>query len=197
MTLRRTLYALGALALFAGGGVAWWLVSPLFLTKTVREGFPLGAEAILPGGMGRQEAEAMMAGLSKLRLEMREPMPASSDQPRRLRAGAFRDGDAFHKGSGQALLYRLPDGSHLLRLENLNVTNGPALHVYLVRHADPQKRADVTGDGFVDLGRLKGNIGEQNYPLPPGAGPAAYGSVVIFCRPFQVIFSVVSLKDAR
>ena len=44
-----------------------------------------------------------------------------------LETGSFQDADSFHKGSGQATIYRGSDGSHLLRLENLNVTNGPDL----------------------------------------------------------------------
>ena len=36
-----------------------------------------------------------------------------------VKSGEFKDADAFHKGSGQAIVYQGPDGSHLLRLENL------------------------------------------------------------------------------
>ena len=50
--------------------------------------------------------------------------------------------------------------------------------------------------GFVDLGKLKGNRGNQNYEIPDGVDVAAQGSVVIYCMPFHVIFSVASLRDA-
>jgi len=62
----------------------------------------------------------------------------------RLRVGEFIDTDAFHRGSGQAAIYSGPGGSCLLRLENLDVTNGPALHVYLSLHADPESADDVS-----------------------------------------------------
>ncbi|MCH7583000.1 MAG: DM13 domain-containing protein [Acidobacteria bacterium] len=57
--------------------------------------------------------------------------------------------------------------------------------------ADPRGRDDITG--YVDLGGLKGNIGDQNYEIPSGNDVSGYGSVVIYCRPFQVIFSVAIL----
>ena len=80
----------------------------------------------------------------------------------------------------------------MLRLEDFRVTNGPDLHVLLVPNADPQGRDDV--EGYLGLGKLKGNMGNQNYFLPDGEDGSGYGSVVIYCRPFQVVFSVATLN---
>ena len=115
--------------------------------------------------------------------------------PLRLKVGNFRDQDSFHKGSGQATIYRGPDGSHLLRLEDFKSTNGPDLHVILSPHPNPKNQGDVKVRGYVDLGKLKGNIGNQNYPIPDDVDIAAQGSVVIYCKPFHVIFSVAPLED--
>lgn len=114
----------------------------------------------------------------------------------RLRVGEFKDTDAFHRGSGQAAIYSGPGGSYLLRLENLDVTNGPALHVYLSLHADPESADDVKRPGYLDLGKQKGNRGNQNYPIPAGTDISTFNSVVIYCKPFAVVFSVASLGDA-
>ena len=111
-----------------------------------------------------------------------------------VKTGEFKDADAFHRGSGQAIVYEGPDGSHLLRLENLDVTNGPRLHVYLSGHADPGDPEAVRVQGYYDLGRLKGNRGNQNYPLPSDVDITAYNSVVIYCQPFHVVFSVAPLN---
>ena len=113
--------------------------------------------------------------------------------PAQLKAGAFRDADGFHKGSGQAVIYRAADGSHLLRLENFRVTNGPELHVLLTPAADIKSRDELTSAGYVDLGKLKGNIGNQNYPIPQDVPLVNPRSVVIYCLPFQVVFSVAAL----
>ena len=121
---------------------------------------------------------------------------ASETAPAEIKAGSFRDADRAHKGSGQAKIFRATDGSRLLRLENLDVTNGPDLRVILTPHPDPMSRGDVTAPGYVELGKLKGNKGNQNYVIPADVDLAAQGSVVIYCKPFQVIFSVASLKEA-
>ena len=113
----------------------------------------------------------------------------------KLKVGDFRDQDAFHKGSGEATIYLGPDGSYLLRLENLDVTNGPDLHVILSPHRNPQVQGQVKAAGWVDLGKLKGNRGNQNYPIPAEVDVAIQYSVVIYCAPFHVIFSVASLAD--
>lgn len=128
---------------------------------------------------------------STLTLPPEEPAPVA------LSMGSFRDADNFHHGSGQATIYQLPDGSYLLRLEDFNVTNGPELHVLLSPHPDPTSRSQVMGPGYIDLGDLKGNIGNQNYPVPIDADVTAYQSVVIYCKPFNVLFSVAPLTLAK
>ncbi len=128
------------------------------------------------------------------------PVPAQDPTPTpqavavKLKAGMFKDADSFHKGSGEATIFRGPDGSLLLRLEDFNVTNGPDLHVLLSPHPDPERQGDVKQAGYVDLGKLKGNIGNQNYPIPDDVDVSIQGSVVIYCKPFHVVFSVATLE---
>ena len=114
----------------------------------------------------------------------------------RLKVGEFMDADRIHRGSGTATIYRGPDGSLLLRLENFSVTNGPGLHVYLSPHSNPNRGGQVRTAGYVDLGELKGNRGNQNYPIPAGVDIGIQQSVVIYCVPFSVVFSVAMLEDA-
>ena len=121
------------------------------------------------------------------------PTP-SAPQAIAVKAGEFRDADQFHRGSGRATLYRLSDNSIVLRLEDFMVTNGPELHVLLSTHPDPRSRAEVMNAGYVDLGDLKGNIGNQNYEVANGIDISNYSSVVIYCKPFHVIFSVAPLS---
>ena len=114
-------------------------------------------------------------------------------EPIQLVSGQFRDTDAVHKGSGSATILSLPDGGHLLRLENLDVTNGPDLRVVLVTHPDPTNSADVK-EQFLDLDALKGNIGNQNYPIPADVDVSEFGSVAVWCRAFGVLFSAAPLS---
>ena len=124
------------------------------------------------------------------------PTPEPPAGPVRVKVGEFRDQDSFHRGSGQAIIYRGTDGSHLLRLENLNVTNGPDLRVLVSPHPDPRTRDDLNARGYVELARLKGNRGNQNYFIPDSVDVSTVNSVIIYCRPFHVIFSVAPLRDA-
>ena len=118
----------------------------------------------------------------------------SADPPIAIKQGQFKGADSFHRGSGSATMYQLPDGEHLLRFEDFTVTNGPRLHVYLSRHPDPDRSSSVVADGHLDLGRLKGNRGNQNYEIPSGIDISEYNSVVIYCVPFRVVFSVAPLN---
>lgn len=187
-------------ALLAGVGgvvvvlaaIGWWLASPLFINNTVEEAFPLAALATLPAGMTREEAEATMAAAAETNTTADEAM--MPDAPTLVKSGMFRDADSFHRGTGDAAIYTLADGSRVLRLESFNVTNGPDLHVYLAVASDPATSGEVRGEGFVDLGQLKGNIGSQNYPIPADVALDEFNSVVIYCQPFHVVFSVAPLN---
>jgi len=126
-----------------------------------------------------------------------EPTAAQPESgPVKLKAGRFRDQDSFHKGSGLATIYQAPDGSHLLRIEDFKVTNGPDLHIVLSPHPNPTNLNELYTFGAVDLGKLKGNIGNQNYPIPEDVDVSIQMTVVIYCVPFHVFFSIASLDDA-
>ena len=178
------------------GGLAWYLAAPLFISQRVDEQFPLTARAEIPADMTREQAEDVMAQAAKKDATATEGMPDTSPQPAVLFVGMFKDGDSFHKGEGKATIYRLPDGSHLLHLEGFKVTNGPDLHVLLAGHPDPKERKDLESGNYVDLAKLKGNIGNQNYALPKELDPARYKSVVIYCLPFHVVFSTATLSKS-
>lgn len=137
------------------------------------------------------EMEAEEAMAEENMAEMEEES-TESGQPVAVLQGEFQDGDRFHQGSGQATIYRLADGSHVLRFEDFEVTNGPDLHVLLSTHPAPTNREEVMA-GYLDLGELKGNIGSQNYDIPAGTDLAQFNSVVIYCEPFHVVFSTATL----
>ena len=179
-------------------GVAWWLGSPLFIDVQVDEEFPALENAVIPEGMAMSEAQATMEVVmddeNVVEEEMMEAMGAML-APEAVKYGMFRDGDSFHKGSGNATIWDLGTDGFVLRFEDFNVINGPDLRVLLTTHPDPKSRGDVHADDveYFELGKLKGNIGNQNYPIPDDVDVDDYHSVVIYCKPFQVVFSVAPL----
>ena len=210
--VRLSILGVPVLALFLF--LAYDLGSPLFINKTVEEEFPFAHSAVVPQEMALEEVEEIMVGMAKVNMSVQEAMPESmmrspaptptatpapaptqsAAEPLKLKSGSFADQDSSHKGSGQAIIYRGADGSHLLRLENLNVTNGPDLHVLLSPHPNPDNRDEVMEPGYFSLGPLKGNRGNQNYAIPDDVNLAAQESVIIYCMPFHVIFSVATLE---
>jgi hypothetical protein len=186
---------------------AWWLLSPLFIDQTVQEDFPFALDATVPPDMSRAEVEQIMAGMARVNTEavqdsmddlMLQATGSEATDAARLavlKTGRFRDADAVHRGSGVATVYQGPDGARVLRLEDFNSTNGPDLHVILSPTADPGSRDEVNAPGYVNLGKLKGNVGDQNYAIPGDTEIPARGSIVIYCRAFHVIFSVATLED--
>lgn len=181
--------------------LGWFLLSPLFIDREVDESF----ELLLADGSFNMEGVMAMPDVKRLGMkdeilaaaagmaddEMAESMPES---PTVVASGQFVDADAAHSGEGQAMLYALPDGSHVIRFEDFRVTNGPDLYVYLAKHPSPASADDVSDGGYVNLGKLKGNVGNQNYTIPAGTDVSGFGSVVIWCQLFGVLFSPAALE---
>jgi len=113
------------------------------------------------------------------------------------RTGDFRDADGAHRGSGKARVLDLETGGALLRFTEFDVTNGPDLEVWLVQEPDPKASADVIASKWMSLGPLKGNKGDQTYVIPDGTNIAEWGSVVIWCEQFGVLFSVATFSPAE
>lgn len=111
-----------------------------------------------------------------------------------LASGSFRG--LAHETSGDAMVHRLADGSRVLRFSNFATSNGPDLRVLLVAADDPRDNAAVSGAERVELGALKGNVGDQNYVLPGTIDLAKFRSVVVWCNRFSVAFASAPLGAA-
>ena len=99
-----------------------------------------------------------------------------------------------HGTKGMATIYKLADGKQTLRLTEFETSNGPDVHVYLTA-AEVEKGSDaVKMAGFVDLGSMKGNKGDQNYDIPASVDLAKYNSVTIWCARFGVNFGIAPLS---
>ncbi len=201
--LRRYWWAV-AMLVVVGAPLAWYLGSPLFINRVVDEpfptstgapAFPMSTGATIPGGMTQQQVEEKMMDASKVQTTATDAMPTGAAQEAFVARGTFAGADDFHKGEGTATVYRV-SGDLTLRFESFTVTNGPDLRVILTKHAAPKTRADVM-QGYLELGKLKGNVGSQNYPLPKDANLSAYRAVVIYCMPFHVVFATAPLKAAE
>lgn len=122
-----------------------------------------------------------------------ETFPAiqAAAQPVELAAGNFHS--VAHDGRGTATIYRLPDGKQVLRLTNFNTSNGPQLELYLVAANDATDNDTVKKAGFVSLGPLKGNQGDQNYDIPAGTDLSKYRAVTVWCVRFSVNFTTAPL----
>ena len=126
-----------------------------------------------------------------------EAMPTSqgSSSAQTLESGRFYS--ILHPTEGTATIYQMGDGTRVLRLTSFSTSNGPDVHVYMVAADDAKDAASVEKAGFVDLGVIKGNIGDQNYTLGSDLDLAKYRAVSIWCKRFSVNFGAAALKPAQ
>jgi hypothetical protein len=131
-------------------------------------------------------------------LESAGTAPASAAAgavPTELATGMFRSG--AHETSGTATVFRLANGERVLRLSDFATSNGPDVHIYLVAAKDVKDNATVKSAGYVDLGSLKGNVGDQNYAVPAGIDLDTYRAVTVWCARFSVNFGTAPLVLAQ
>ena len=178
---RRWLWGAGALAVVVVGVVLYWFQPhKLFIDDEVNEAIPTVSTSPTTTSA---EAPSDDAG------EAPEAAPSAAE-PLVLMSGTFVSRD--HGTSGVVRVLELSDGSRIVRLEGLDTDNGPDLFVYLSTNpADGDEGA--FDDDFANLGRLKGNKGDQNYELTPDVDPSRFASVVIWCDRFDSAFGAADL----
>lgn len=153
--------------------------------------------------MSAQERDQIMSSAALVSNSINEPMNQTlqlqeerrtlntttiTTTPNVLRTGSFIGvGDGIHNAEGIAKIIPLQDGTNILRLENLRVTNGPDLYAYL--------SPDISSSNFVNVGKLKANNGNQNYDIPAATDLSKYDTILIWCRPFSVLFGSAELNS--
>lgn len=101
-----------------------------------------------------------------------------------------------HKTEGRATVYQEGDGKLVLRLTNFKTSNGPDVHVILVATKDTNDDAHSLKSNTerIELGKLKGNEGDQNYEIPAGTDLMRFRAVSIYCERFDANFGVAPLE---
>lgn len=119
------------------------------------------------------------------------------DAPFVIMAGDFTVIDSMHRAEGTASIYQIGDLKRALRLDPFTVTSGPDLHVLLSQHPEPRTSAEALLPAHIDLGVLKVMSGAQNYDIPEGTPVKSYGSVVIYSKSLNLVFSTATLEQVR
>ncbi|MEU8524944.1 MULTISPECIES: DM13 domain-containing protein [Streptomyces] len=181
-TERRWRAAAVVAAVVVAAGLVWFKPWALWVDETVHEALPAAQATPTPGS----PTSAMPSSAAT-------PSTAPSG-PVTVARGSFISHE--HATTGTVKIVRLADGGHTLRLEGLDTSNGPDLRVWL---SDAPVKAGTAGwrvfdEGkYVNLAKLKGNKGDQNYALPADVDWAAYPSVSIWCDRFDVSFGAARL----
>ena len=177
--------------------LAIYTILPLFLSNVINEPDPtlaisefqkymnLSEEQRIEVAKNMTREKAMMIGIMAAKqnttVDENVTFPVIEQTPNNTLTGTFIGiGDGFHNVEGAAKVIPVESGAQILRLENFKATNGPDLYVYLSN--------DKSASDFINVGRLKGNVGNQNYEIPIGSDLSKYNTVLIWCRAFSFLF---------
>lgn len=181
----------GIVAVAAG----YWLISPLFIDVRVDESLFVDTENTnlreqIDSEDEMREYEEYMATAGEDEM-VRESMP---EVPQNFVSATGSFVDVAHEGTGEVQVVNV-DGKYVVRFENLDVLNGPDLRVLLSKSSNITDSKDL-GE-YIELGKLKGNQGNQNYSVPDDVDVSLYNTVVIYCKPFHVVFNVAGLERSE
>ena len=181
-------------------GVVWWLIASALLGKTVLKRNPdlrtpvratlaVAAVASIAAGYvatrGNTVDEDIVTAAPAAKAPSKaEPGAPAAPPPARnvqLLSGRFT-GESGHGGEGKAAVVKLGKGGRALTFSSFDVDPGAGdLRVYL--HAG-KTTSDDLGD-FLEIAKLKGNKGDQQYEIPANVDLKRYSTVVIWCVPFS------------
>lgn len=186
MRRRRLLAISGSLAVIAVLAIGAYLFQPwrLWTTTVVDEALPPAAS----------QTPVPVPASSSAAPSSPTPEPVTPTGPVDLATGAFITHE--HATSGSVRIVEQPDGSRVLAIEDLDTSDGPDLRVWLSDQPVIEGTAGwgVFDDGlWVELGALKGNVGNQVYEIPADVDLSSYTSVSIWCARFAVSFGAAAL----
>jgi Electron transfer DM13 len=98
--------------------------------------------------------------------------------------GMFINGP-YGNVSGTAKIY-LQNNQYKLTLENVSISNGPDLHVYISKEILPAT--------FIDLGNLQSVAGNQVYSIPGNPDFSQYKYALIHCKQYNHLFGSAELR---
>lgn len=98
--------------------------------------------------------------------------------------GTFANG-AYGSVTGTVKIV-LQNNQYSLALENVTISNGPDLHVYLAREVQPVN--------YIDLGRLQSVSGNQVYAISGTPDFTQYKYALIHCQRFNHLFGSAELR---
>ncbi len=196
---------LGIVIVLIVGAVGWWLISPAFRTIEANEPSPLNtsstqaptlvpeqtpivepAPAAIKDGVNTMDAkkkaefEKQTAAMKDKVMQKKEAMPKEA---RVVAQGAFMK--RYHDVKGKGLLIKNGE-KYTVRFEDFESIDGPDLHIYL--------SSGLNNDDYVDLGSIKATKGNVNYDVPVGTDIKKYMDVLVWCKPFGVLFSYAELR---
>lgn len=187
--------ALGILLVSAGSYLQPW---KLFTDTRVEEALPQVSDLIIDGEEAAPEKiedKVTKKDNPSAPKETAEKANGNTDSPVVLTQGRFITHE--HSTTGLVKILQYVDGTRILRIEDLNTSNGPKLEVWLT-DAPVIEGLDgwrVFDDGkYINLGALKGNIGSQNYVIPSNLNLDDYSSISIWCERFSVSFGAAELN---
>jgi len=173
----------------------WWLLAGVFVLMVVagyvyftatreieiQEASPLEIKDAMDtmDAATKAEFEKQVEVMKDALVPMDEGMPKAEIVSR----GAFFP--RAHDVKGNALIIDV-NGQKILRFEDFETINGPELHIYL--------SSELGDSDFIDLGKIKATKGNVNYEIPPGIDVAKYNKVLVWCKPFRVLFSYAMLE---
>jgi len=140
-------------------------------------------EEVVTGAPGAQLADGAERDAALARAEPAPggdggKAPAKNVQ---LLSGSFT-GESGHRGEGEAAVVRMAEGGRVVTFTEFDVDPGAGgLRVYL---HDGETTSDDLGD-FVEVAKLKGTKGDQQYEIPADLDLRRYSTVVIWCVPFS------------
>lgn len=151
------------------------------------------AALVVAGGIGWYLFRPELLFVNK-RVNEEQVASAGATTASAVLAGQFHS--VAHQTHGAVAIQDLGNGHRVLRLTDFATSNGPDVRVYLVAAPDASDNETVTKAGFVELGKLKGNEGDQNYDIPSNVDLDRYRAVTIWCRRFGVNFATAPLAPA-